>query len=153
MFNWERNIFILHSYWDTNSTFFQRMSLITVGLRLGGLKRLACCHLSLDLGLDGPPKTTNNSTLRQLHTCRVLACIKSPAPDEDKEKSAVITRGYFDRGKEEQNKENFEGAIDIFTHKDSRRRGSVEFIYAAMRNMEHFGVHRWYQLLKKLPLF
>ena len=122
------------------------MSLITVGLRLGGLKRLACCRLSLDLGLGGPPKTTNNSTLRQLHTCRVLACIKSPAPDEDKEKSAVITRGYFDRGKEEQNKENFEGAIDIFTHKDSRRRGSVEFIYAAMRNMEHFGVHRWYQL-------
>ena len=59
----------------------------------------------------------------------------------------MITRGYFDRGKEEQNKENFEGAIDIFTHKDSRRRGSVEFIYAAMRNMEHFGVHRWYQLL------
>ena len=129
------------------------MSLIIVGLRLGGLKRLACCHLSLDLRLGRPPKTTNNSTLRQLHTCRVLACIKSPAPDEDKEKSAVITRGYFDRGKEEQNKENFEGAIDIFTHKDSRRRGSVEFIYAAMRNMEHFGVHRWYQLLKELPLF
>ena len=118
-----------------------------MGLRLVGLKRLACCRLSLDLRLGGPPKTTNNSTLRQLHTCRVLACIKSPAPDEDKEKSAVITRGYFDRGKEEQNKENFEGAIDIFTHKDSRRRGSVEFIYAAMRNMEHFGVHRWYQLL------
>jgi len=62
----------------------------------------------------------------------------------------VITRGYFDRGKEEQNKENFEGAIDIFTHKDSRRRGSVEFIYAAMRNMEHFGVHRDLGSYKKL---
>jgi len=126
------------------------MNLIAVGLRLSGLKRLACCHLSLDLRLGGAPKKTNNSTLRQLHTCRVLACIKSPAPDEDKEKSAVITRGYFDRGKEEQNKENFEGAIDIFTHKDSRRRGSVEFIYAAMRNMEHFGVHRDLGSYKKL---
>ena len=67
---------------------------------------------------------------------------KGASEDEDQKQSAVITRGYFDRGKEEQNKENFEGAIDIFTHKDSRRRGSVEFIYAAMRNMEHFGVHR-----------
>ena len=85
---------------------------------------------------------TSRLKIRQLHTTRVVTCIKSPMNDEDKDKSAVITRGYFDRGKEEQNKENFEGAIDIFTHKDSRRRGSVEFIYAAMRNMEHFGVHR-----------
>ena len=84
----------------------------------------------------------NNLTMRQLHTSQVVTCIKSPSEDEDQNQSAVITRGYFDRGKEDQNKENFEGAIDIFTHKDSRRRGSVEFIYAAMRNMEHFGVHR-----------
>ena len=85
---------------------------------------------------------TKKFTTRQLHTSPVVTCIKSPSEDEDKNQSAVITRGYFDRGKDEQNKENFEGAIDIFTHKDSRRRGSVEFIYAAMRNMEHFGVHR-----------
>jgi len=93
---------------------------------------------------------TNRFKMRQLHTTRVVTCIKSPMNDEDKDKSAVITRGYFDRGKEEQNKENFEGAIDIFTHKDSRRRGSVEFIYAAMRNMEHFGVHRDLGSYKKL---
>merc|ERR1719450_1221334 len=92
----------------------------------------------------------NNITTRQLHTSGVVGCIKSPSEDEDKNQSAVITRGYFDRGKEEQNKENFEGAIDIFTHKDSRRRGSVEFIYAAMKNMEHFGVHRDLGSYKKL---
>ena len=121
------------------------MSLSLVCLRLCRLKP-SHCPLVVNL-LPGKlwkveEMLTNNITTHHLHTSRVVTCIKSPAPDENKDKSAVITRGYFDRGKEDQNKENFEGAIDIFTHKDSRRRGSVEFIYAAMRNMEHFGVHR-----------
>lgn len=51
---------------------------------------------------------------------------------------------------DEKNKQSFEGAIDIFTHKDSRRRGSVEFIYGALRNMEHFGVHKDLASYKKV---
>ena len=47
-------------------------------------------------------------------------------------------------------KESFEGAIDIFTDRDTRRRGSVEFIYAAMRNMEKFGVNKDLGSYKKL---
>lgn len=81
---------------------------------------------------------------RCLHTSIVLGT------DEDENRSQVITQGYFDQKKDEKHKENFEGAIDIFTHKDTRRRGSVEFIYAAMRNMEQFGVHRDLGSYKKL---
>lgn len=87
---------------------------------------------------------------RRLHLSRASGCIKSNVPDEEKEKSEVITQGYFDRREEERNKESFEGAVDIFTHKDSRRRGQVEFIYAAMRNMEKFGVHKDLASYKKL---
>jgi signaling intermediate in Toll pathway protein len=88
--------------------------------------------------------------VRQLHVTVTLGCIKGPANDEDTRQSAVITRGYFDREQDDRNKESFEGAVDIFTHKDTRRRGSVEFIYAAMRNMEQFGVHRDLGSYKKL---
>ena len=120
------------------------MSLTLVCPRLSGLRPSRCRFVISFLPGSTRKVATlkNNFATRQLHTSRVITCIKSPSEDEDQKQSAVITRGYFDRGKEEQNKENFEGAIDIFTHKDSRRRGSVEFIYAAMRNMEHFGVHR-----------
>jgi len=62
----------------------------------------------------------------------------------------LVTKKYFEQSDDQRNKESFEGAVDIFTDKDSRRRGSVEFIYAAMRNMEAFGVHRDLGSYKKL---
>lgn len=71
--------------------------------------------------------------------------------DEDQEASALVTEKYFSvDNTRESNKESFNDAIDIFTHRDTRRRGSVEFIYAAMRNMETFGVHRDLKVYKKL---
>ena len=71
--------------------------------------------------------------------------------DDDYNTSALVTKKYFSQEEEqERNKESFDGAIDIFCHKDSRRRGSVEFIYAAMRNMEKFGVHRDLGTYRKL---
>ena len=71
--------------------------------------------------------------------------------DDNSRTSALVTRKYFDSDdQKEKNKESFDGAIDIFCDKDTRRRGSVEFIYAAMRNMEKFGVHRDLGTYRKL---
>ena len=71
--------------------------------------------------------------------------------DDDYNTSALVTKKYFSQEEEqERNKESFDGAIDIFCHKDTRRRGSVEFIYAAMRNMEKFGVHKDLGTYRKL---
>jgi signaling intermediate in Toll pathway protein len=69
---------------------------------------------------------------------------------EDDKSYELITAKYFKVDENEQNKKSFEGAIDIFTHKDGRRRGDVEFIYGALRNMEKFGVHRDLASYKKL---
>jgi len=90
---------------------------------------------------------------RQISTCRTENCSKDikTYDDDDFKTSALVTRKYFSQEEEEEkNKESFEGAIDIFCHKDTRRRGSVEFIYAAMRNMEKFGVHRDLGTYRKL---
>eukprot|EP00092_Neocalanus_flemingeri_P033981 GFUD01036949.1.p1 GENE.GFUD01036949.1~~GFUD01036949.1.p1 ORF type:complete len:414 (+),score=96.86 GFUD01036949.1:55-1296(+) len=75
---------------------------------------------------------------------------KGPAEDENRKTSAIVTQKYFEHSKDDKSRESFEGAIDIFTDKDTRRRGSVEFIYAAMRNMEKFGVHKDLGSYKKL---
>eukprot|EP00088_Acartia_fossae_P000659 TRINITY_DN10264_c0_g1_i1.p1 TRINITY_DN10264_c0_g1~~TRINITY_DN10264_c0_g1_i1.p1 ORF type:complete len:418 (+),score=81.81 TRINITY_DN10264_c0_g1_i1:39-1292(+) len=73
-----------------------------------------------------------------------------PGSTESERSHQLITAKYFRVNEEEQNKKSFEGAIDIFTHKDGRRRGDVEFIYGALKNMEKFGVHKDLQSYKKL---
>jgi len=69
--------------------------------------------------------------------------------EEDKSHK-LITLKYFQFDQKEQNKKNFEDAIDIFTHKDTKRRGDVEFIHGALRNMEKFGVHKDLASYKKV---
>jgi len=88
--------------------------------------------------------------LKFFSTSSISFCSPQGHSDEDQNTSAVVTKKYFEYNKDEKNRESFEGAIDIFTDKDTRRRGSVEFIYAAMRNMEAFGVHKDLGSYKKL---
>jgi len=88
--------------------------------------------------------------IRYFSNSSVFFCSPKGPSDEDQKTSAVVTKKYFEYNKDEKNRESFEGAIDIFTDKDTRRRGSVEFIYAAMRNMEAFGVHKDLGSYKKL---
>ena len=95
----------------------------------------------------------------RLSTCKVNYCKNSneeswdlkPIGDDDNKSSSIVTRKYFgSEDEKEKNKESFDGAIDIFCDKDNRRRGAVEFIYAAMRNMEKFGVHKDLGTYRKL---
>lgn len=65
------------------------------------------------------------------------------------EATQLITEQYF-VNKDNKNKESFQGALDIFKHNDTRGRGTVEFIDGALRNMEHFGVHKDLASYKKL---
>lgn len=47
-------------------------------------------------------------------------------------------------------KETFKGALELFKSRDVKRRGAVEFIYAAMKNMEAFGVEKDLEVYKAL---
>jgi len=125
------------------------MNLPRLCLRVISRQEITCSFHNL-FQRQGLILMTFSPCQQKLHTSKPYNCIKSTAEDEDQKTSAVITQGYFTSEKEDKNKENFEGAIDIFTHKDNRRRGSVEFIYAAMRNMEQFGVHKDLGSYKKL---
>jgi hypothetical protein len=48
---------------------------------------------------------------------------------------------YFETS-QEKNRETFKNAIELFNARDLRKRGAVEFILAALKNMKAFGVHR-----------
>ena len=53
----------------------------------------------------------------------------------------LVSKEFFD-DKSEKNRETFKNAIEIFNNRDIRKRGSVEFIYAALKHMKQFDCHR-----------
>lgn len=50
----------------------------------------------------------------------------------------------------DKNKSTYLTMVDIFLDRDVHRRNHVEFIYAALKNMERFGVHRDIEVYKAL---
>ncbi|KAK3866559.1 hypothetical protein Pcinc_027918 [Petrolisthes cinctipes] len=68
--------------------------------------------------------------------------------DNDEEKTSMTIQGYF--SSKEKNKDVFMVACDAFRTRGPQLRGHVEFIYAAMKNMEDFGVHKDLEVYKKL---
>lgn len=69
--------------------------------------------------------------------------------DEFFEKRALILKGGFE-SVIYKDRNSYLEMIDIFLNKDLQRRNHVEFIYAALKNMEEFGVIRDIEVYKKL---
>jgi len=67
---------------------------------------------------------------RHVHLSRILC----------KKELTIRTKTAFET--EEQSKETFLAAINMYYTRDVQRRGHVEFIYSALEHMEEFGVHR-----------
>ncbi|XP_012688291.2 evolutionarily conserved signaling intermediate in Toll pathway, mitochondrial [Clupea harengus] len=101
-----------------------------------------------------PHRPTLSSTCVQVHravhvSCRynknrtVPSAFKGNNEDAKKEKALVAHDDLFERaGKDAKSKATFNKVVDIFNHRDKRRRGHVEFIYAALKKMPEFGVER-----------
>uniref|UniRef100_A0A3B5L1P2 Evolutionarily conserved signaling intermediate in Toll pathway, mitochondrial n=1 Tax=Xiphophorus couchianus TaxID=32473 RepID=A0A3B5L1P2_9TELE len=71
--------------------------------------------------------------------------------DTKKTKSLVTQEDLFEQvAKESKTKATFNQVIDVFTKRDIRRRGHVEFIYAALKKMPEFGVERDLTVYNKL---
>lgn len=64
-------------------------------------------------------------------------------------KRAMIVKGGFEY-ESQKDKQNFKEMVQIFENKDVHRRGHVEFIYAALKNMEAFGVNKDIEIYKAL---
>lgn len=120
-------------------------------VQYGALLQAASC------GQPGVLQSTQSKVLRHFHSSP--ACAKSqPGPaqfvnedDKKKDKSLVTHDDLFEQvAKEVKTKATFNKVIDVFTKKDIRRRGHVEFIYAALKKMPEFGVERDIAIYNKL---
>ncbi len=56
----------------------------------------------------------------------------------------------FFQDQKRKNKETFMGALEIFKNRDVRRRGNVEFIYAALKHLQAFGVQHDLEVYKSI---
>lgn len=69
--------------------------------------------------------------------------------EEDQEKQLMI-RGSFEQIRTK-NRDTYLDMVRIFENRtDKNRRNHVEFIYAALKNMHHFGVHKDLAVYKAL---
>lgn len=69
----------------------------------------------------------------------------------NKGKSLVTHDDLFERAaRDSKTKADFNRVVDVFSKKDIRRRGHVEFIYAALKKMPEFGVERDITVYNKL---
>lgn len=101
-------------------------------------------------------QNTQNQVLRRFHGSP--ACPKSrPVPtdfaqdNKKKDRSLVTHDDLFEHmGKEAKTKATFNKVVDVFIKGDVRRRGHVEFIYAALKKMPEFGVERDLAVYNKL---
>ncbi|KAM4564476.1 evolutionarily conserved signaling intermediate in Toll pathway, mitochondrial isoform 1-T2 [Fundulus diaphanus] len=90
--------------------------------------------------------------------CSPASAKSRPVParsvDEDKTnrtKSLATQEDLFEQvAKETKTKATFNQVIDVFTKRDIRRRGHVEFIYAALKKMSEFGVEKDLTVYNKL---
>lgn len=69
---------------------------------------------------------------------------------EDEAEKHLMIRGSFEAIRNK-NRDTYLDMVRIFENRtDSNRRNHVEFIYAALRNMQHFGVNRDLEVYKAL---
>ncbi|XP_051509675.1 evolutionarily conserved signaling intermediate in Toll pathway, mitochondrial-like isoform X2 [Myxocyprinus asiaticus] len=103
---------------------------------------------------------SNGQVLRPFH-CSVLCSTSQLDRTElekaiefemqNKDKTLVTHEDLFERAaKESKTKADFNRVVDVFNKKDIRRRGHVEFIYAALKKMPQFGVERDITVYNKL---
>lgn len=95
--------------------------------------------------------------LRHFHSSRSVFKDQPSAPvefvediEKDKQKS-LVQDDLFERvAKKNKTKATFNRVVDVFTKQDVRRRGHVEFIYAALKKMPEFGVEKDITVYNKL---
>ncbi|XP_040887264.1 evolutionarily conserved signaling intermediate in Toll pathway, mitochondrial [Toxotes jaculatrix] len=106
------------------------------------------------------PSVLNNiqhQVLRHFHTSPALAKsqrVPTEFVNKDnnkKDKSLITHDDLFEKvAKGAKTKATFNKVVDVFIKADIRRRGHVEFIYAALKKMQEFGVERDLAVYNKL---
>ncbi|XP_037615544.1 evolutionarily conserved signaling intermediate in Toll pathway, mitochondrial [Sebastes umbrosus] len=127
-------------------------------LRLVGQSaRSAAQHGALLQSASSSQPNTQHQVLRRFHGSPAFAK-NQPIPaefinedDKKKDRSLVTHDDLFEQvARDTKTKATFNKVVDVFIKRDIRRRGHVEFIYAALAKMPEFGVERDLVVYNKL---
>lgn len=91
--------------------------------------------------------------LRSIHSSSACSAKRGlPAESSEKDDRSVVGRDdLFEQvARETKTKATFNKVVEVFVKADVRRRGHVEFIYAALKKMPEFGVERDLAVYNKL---
>lgn len=91
---------------------------------------------------------SSSNGLKPLHIS-ITATAHSQQNSDSQNKSLMVASRSFE-AIDDKNKNTYLQMVYIFQDRDVRRRNHVEFIYAALRNMETFGVHTDIDVYKAL---
>ncbi|KAF0045643.1 hypothetical protein F2P81_002172 [Scophthalmus maximus] len=104
---------------------------------------------SVSSGQPGVLHKSQHQVLRNFHSSPV--CLSAPRDNVTRDKSLITHDDLFEQAaKKAKVKATFNKVLDIYTKRDIRRRGHVEFIYAALKRMPEFGVERDLAVYNKL---
>ncbi|KAM9827649.1 evolutionarily conserved signaling intermediate in Toll pathway, mitochondrial [Neosynchiropus ocellatus] len=124
-------------------------------LRLLGQSARSLEGIQLHLASTRVRQTPQNQVMRKFHLSSV--CPKGRPWPEDfpdevkKDKSLVVLDDLFEQVTgSNKTKASFNKVIEVFNKRDVRRRGHVEFIYAALKKMPEYGVERDLAVYNKL---
>lgn len=94
---------------------------------------------------NSPPLLPVINYVRSVHTSLI-----NYEEKKDKDQKALVQKDFFENV-ENKNKNTYLEMVKIFVNRDHiYRRGHVEFIYSALKNMEEFGVHKDLEVYKAL---
>lgn len=92
----------------------------------------------------------NNTTEnQQQHQRQQSSSDHKNKKQDNTENRQLMLRGSFE-SVDSKNRQSYLTMVEMFENRDIHRRNHVEFIYAALKNMEDFGVHRDLEVYKAL---
>ncbi|CAN9509780.1 unnamed protein product [Ophioblennius macclurei] len=121
-----------------------------------GRARLQSPGLARRLRVPDTLQSCDSRVCRSFYCSRLCSKIPSEFIEYEKkkkneDKALVAHDDLFEKvAREIKTKATFKKVIDVFVKRDIRRRGHVEFIYAALKKMPEFGVERDLAVYNKL---
>lgn len=131
---------------------YRNVTLLGQRLRLTALTRKLCSSL------ESKKPDANEKIKREEKHDQSLESQKPDANEQRKReekhdqfvKRQMVSTGRVFENEQNKDKANYLDIINIYLDKEKLRRNHVEFIYAALKNMEEYGVHKNLKVYKAL---
>lgn len=133
--------------------FFIRRAVIDIGRKSVRLQFRSYCNAAKQFKKQSATSVANGSNTRTSNENKSENeeenASQRETNTEHQSDTDLMIRGQFDQ-LARKNRESFLSMVHLFVERDKYRRHHVEFIYAALKHMEEFGVERDLEVYKEI---